>query len=191
MGMTWGDLGNKIWDKVTPWDTGHEKKLKAQELGRLVAKGDTLTNPYDEHSLQLLQNYDAIASGQRETLAEKQSRELGQQMAAGVMGASKLRRGVSGAGTFSQAAQQAADVRKQGLMESKAIGQQQQQQAAQDALKFRAGKEAEKRQLTMSWEQTLLAQKQADDQAQATLTGSFLQTGASLLIGYFTKGLVK
>jgi hypothetical protein len=96
---------------------------------------------------------------------------------------------VSGAGTFSQAAQQAADVRKQGLMEAEAIGAEQRQQAAQDALRFRSAKEGEKRELTMSYEGMLQAQRQADEQAQAELTGSFLQMGATLIMSYFTGGM--
>ena len=159
------------------------------DMENLERRKGELTNPYDRHSLELLKGYDEIASGRKETLAEQQARLMGQQMAAGVMGASKLRRGVSGAGTFSQAAQQAADVRKQGLMEAEAIGAEQRQQAAQDALRFRSAKEGEKRELTMSYEGMLQAQRQADEQAQAELTGSFLQMGATLIMSYFTGGM--
>ena len=155
----------------------------------LNRRKNELTNPYDRHSLKLLQGYDEVASGQRETLAQQQARTLGQQMSAGVMGASKLRRGVSGAGTFSQAAQQAADVRKQGLAEAEAIGAQQRQQAAQDALKFRSGKESERRQLTTTYEQMLESSRQADEQAQAELDGSFMKMAGTLLMSYFTRGL--
>tara|TARA_Y100001938_G_C7931646_1_gene349634 strand:+ start:74 stop:649 length:576 start_codon:yes stop_codon:yes gene_type:complete len=171
--------------------SGAEMRQENRELRRQMAEAERqrLTDPYDQHSLALLQDYDAIASGQKQTLAEMEARRLGQQMAAGVFGASKLRRGVSGAGTFSQAAQAAADVRKQGLAEAEAIGQQQRQQAAQDALRFRAGKESERRQLTMGYEQMLEQRRQADEQAQAQLTGSFFQTAASIAISWFTKGM--
>ena len=152
-------------------------------------KRQRLTDPYDEHTLQQLQQLDDIASGRQQTLAEREARDLAGKMGAGVMGISKLRRGVSGAGTFAQAAQQAHDVRKTGMQQADMINQKQRVEAASGATKLRASKEAEKRGLTMTYEGQLQAAEQADQQAKTSLFGSFVSMAASIMSGGIAGGL--
>ena len=181
MGMTWGDLGNKALGAVTPWDTGYEKEQKAEAAAAQQARRAELTNVYDPYTLQQLQQLDDIASGREMTLAEREARDLAGKMGAGVMGVSKLRRGVSGAGTFAQAAQQAHDIRTTGMQQADAIKRKQKVQAGAQALQLRAGKEAEKRSLEMTYEGQLQAAQQADEAAQAGLFGAFMQTAGTIV----------
>tara|TARA_R100000655_G_scaffold57852_2_gene96207 strand:+ start:2139 stop:2702 length:564 start_codon:yes stop_codon:yes gene_type:complete len=169
----------------------HGGSAALSRLGREVAehRRDRFTNPYDEHTLQQLQELDDIASGQTMSFAETQARDMAGKAGAGVMGISKLRRGVSGAGTFAQAAQQAHDVRKAGMQQADIVGQQKRLEAASGATKLRASKEAEKRGLTMTYEGQLQAARQADEQAKTNLFGTFLSTAATIMSGGIAGGL--
>tara|TARA_R110000824_G_scaffold163391_1_gene339140 strand:+ start:4681 stop:5265 length:585 start_codon:yes stop_codon:yes gene_type:complete len=162
-----------------------------KEFGKEVAakRRDELTNPYDEPTLQQLQELDDLASGRTKSFAEQEARDLAGMAGAGVMGISKLRRGVSGAGTFAQAAQQAHDVRKAGMQQADIIGQKKRLESAARATGLRASKGAEERSLTMTYEGQLQAGRQADSAAKAQLFGSFISAAATIAGGGLAGGL--
>tara|TARA_R100000152_G_C6781867_1_gene217412 strand:- start:510 stop:1100 length:591 start_codon:yes stop_codon:yes gene_type:complete len=159
-------------------------EAESQRLSAQKTSGSKIEEPdvWDEYSMRILEELQAIGSGKKKTAAEQQTRQLAGQLATGGFALAKSRSGVMPGTQFSQAAEQAGLIQGAGEQRAAEINRAARLAAQQDALRFQASKAAEARGLSLGYQSLLQQQQQAEAQATQALFGSFLQFGSNILM---------
>ena len=142
---------------------------------------------WDDASKKILAELTGLASGSIESEAEKETKRMGGMLATGTQAVAKSRRGVAPGAAFSEAAQQTGMISNITRTAAAGIKKDVMGAAEQDRLSLIASKEAEKRGISLGYQQMVQQAELAAKSARAGLFGSFISAlgsiGAAFLIG--------